>query len=161
MNRENEISAELKEMGSPLADMPRTMPFTVPDGYFTGFGAALAEARRLLTVPDPALNESKSMPFSVPPGYFGNLTNNIINNTKSSRHRNDDIKSMPLTVPSGYFEQLPGQILNKVKVEKNKAPVQLIALRKQPLYKKVQWAIAAMFVLFIGIGAYWIQRLYL
>ncbi len=154
MNLENEISAELREMGSSLASMPRTMPFSVPDGYFAGFAESLSEIQKHLREPDPIVHGSKNMAFSVPGGYFEKLTGDILNKVEAKAHVNADIKSMPLSVPAGYFEQLPRQILNSVKAADDKAPTKIIALEKQPLYKKVQWAAAAMFVLFIGLGAY-------
>lgn len=154
MNLENEISAELKEMDSKLADMPRSMPFSVPDGYFAAFPENLTETQKLLNTPDPVFNGSKNIPFSVPSGYFENLTSDIINNTEANRHSKDDIKSMPLSVPVGYFEQLPAQILNTVKAVENKTSAKVIVLNTKSIFRKVQWAAAAMFVLFIGLGAY-------
>lgn len=154
MNLENEISAELREMGSPLTTLPRTMPFSVPDGYFAGFPESLSETQKQLREPDPIVHGSKNMSFSVPAGYFENLTGDILNKVEAKAHVNDDIKSMPLSVPVGYFEQLPTQILNTVKAADEKTTTKIISLKKQPLYRKVQLAAAAMFVLFIGLGAY-------
>jgi hypothetical protein len=61
---------------------------------------------------------------------------------------------MPLSVPVGYFEQLPAQILNTVKAVENKTSAKVIVLNTKSIFRKVQWAAAAMFVLFIGLGAY-------
>lgn len=47
----NEILKELNEMGSPLAGMPRRMPYSVPDGYFDGMADAALRSARTGNVP--------------------------------------------------------------------------------------------------------------
>lgn len=68
----NEILQELREMGSPLADCRRNMPYELPADYLENLPGVLWEkVERNVTL-------SKEMPHIVPGGYFDNLAGNIL-----------------------------------------------------------------------------------
>ena len=73
MSDNNNIINELEEMGSKLATIPRRMPYSVPDGYFS------AE----ITIPNglPARAET---PYSVPGGYFDELPQKMLAAAKAT-----------------------------------------------------------------------------
>jgi hypothetical protein len=60
MSAANEITEELKSLDSMLAELPRTMPYSVPAGYFDELPAAIAAS----------IAASTTETFSVPEGYF-------------------------------------------------------------------------------------------
>ena len=81
MNKDNFIQEELIEMGSPLADMPKGLPYSLPDGYFLEFPAKLAES----------LNEDVfsgiSRPeklYTVPKQYFEGLPAQLLQSAKAA-----------------------------------------------------------------------------
>lgn len=82
MDKANPYRKELEDMDSPLADMPREMPFQLPPGYFrktlsealhpvtdinpTAASDPVAEIRSL----SPLLAEAdRTMPFTTPPDF--------------------------------------------------------------------------------------------
>lgn len=147
MNNDNGILQELVEMGSPLAMLPRTMPYHVPDGYFTELSNTIPTSEIEWNEPDIIPGWSKKMPYQVPGGYFEQLTASVV----SSAVAHGSSKA-PFSVPDGYFEQLPAQILKAAKAAH--PDVKAIPGKRHSLFRDVQWAAAAIFILFMGIGAY-------
>lgn len=148
MNKDNGILQELVEMGSPLAMLPRTMPYAVPEDYFT-------QLTNIITGEDIEWDEasfmpggSKKMPYHVPAAYFDQLPASIVSAVAADI--SNLTKNAPFEVPYGYFDQLPSQVLKAAKSTDSAkaAPV------KYNLFGRIQWAAAAILVLFIGIGAY-------
>ena len=78
MSEENNILNELREMGSPLADMPRRMPYAVPDNYFEG-----AE-ERILAVAGGLPGVKAELPYGVPQGYFEVLPEKMLAASKQA-----------------------------------------------------------------------------
>ena len=143
MNEPNDIVKELKELQSPLADMPRSMPYTVPKGYF-----ALLEESVMAGVAakeDYAIViQNKAMPYEVPQGYFENFSHTVAHNIEKKQ-----TKEPAYIVPEGYFEQFPAGMLEKVKQEQTRPEKKTI-----PLWKNVAWAAAAVLLLSIGFEIY-------
>src|SRR5215203_3617053 len=71
-------SEELQEMSPILAGLPKKMPFSVPDGYFTETTKGLSDWIKEESLPE-FLRSSKQMPFSLPYGYFESLPGIILN----------------------------------------------------------------------------------
>ncbi len=109
MSSANDILQELRGLESKLADMPRTMPYEVPAGYFDALPAAILDAIKAEQAAEPVLNLPKAMPYEVPVGYFEGLTKSVMLQVQEP--------SLPLTkemayeVPAGYFENLPAQVI--------------------------------------------------
>lgn len=75
MNEHNNIQEELRELDSPLADMPRAMPYSTPDGYFAQFAANIHSiASQHIDLSDNQI----AMPYEVPAGYFGQLPGQVL-----------------------------------------------------------------------------------
>jgi hypothetical protein len=151
VNRANDILEELKAWNSPLADMPRVMPYAVPEGYFS----SLAELALLANTAEPMLNLSKAMPYAVPAGYFESLADNI-----TARAKGPSLplsKENPFTAPAGYFDNLPRQMLAAAKKAEEKPAkkeeTKIIPLGRT-IWEKARWAVAAMLILGIGFGSY-------
>lgn len=150
MNKRQDILQELADMGSPLATMPRQMPYTVPDGYFSQLAGNTLNAAHDLSIPDNTPGWSKEMPYHVPQGYFESLTSELVTVAKLNA-----TKETSLSVPEGYFEQLPGQILSAAKAADSRTDTgKVIALPGRSIFRPVQLAAAAVFILFVGIGSY-------
>ncbi len=149
MSSANDIIQELRGLESKLADMPRTMPYEVPAGYFDAMPAAALDAIKAEHIAEPVLTLPKAMPYEVPDGYFEGLANSVIAQVQE--------RSLPLTremgyeVPDGYFENLPAQIIARAKQEEaqQQAP-KTIAF---PVWKTVTRAVAAILVIGIGFSA--------
>jgi hypothetical protein len=81
MERKNEIPEELKSLQSPLADMPRSMPFEIPQGYFEALPADMLAA---LQGGEKPADSSDSMPYSLPEHYFDSLPQEILARAKQA-----------------------------------------------------------------------------
>lgn len=72
-----EITDELKELGSNLAEIQGGMPYSVPEGYFSGFAA---KVNSLVSNDEKMLIDglpTKELPYTMPAGYFEQLPNRI------------------------------------------------------------------------------------
>jgi hypothetical protein len=77
MTDRTDINNEIKKISESVSLLPKTNPYTVPDGYFD-----LVATETLLKITD------KKSSFSVPSGYFEKLTDSVIKNiipVKNSR----------------------------------------------------------------------------
>lgn len=149
MTRSNDIVNELKELNSRLADMPRHMPYYVPQGYFEVLNENVLDTIRLAYAPEPTFSIGKNMPFEMPQGYFESLAANVLNKAASELPID---KPTPYTVPAGYFENLPQQVLQRAKDE-NKQTTKIIPLGNR-IWKNVRWAAAAVLMIGLGLGGY-------
>ncbi len=145
MKEVNDIVNELRELQSPLADMPRTMPYAVPEGYFALLEESIKTGISGATDYRLAIQD-KATPYEVPERYFATLPQNILAaiHTGSSRE-------MPYAAPEGYFDQLPLQMLEAAKADGNrKKTIQLGGT----IWKNIRWAAAAAIIIGIGFGSY-------
>jgi hypothetical protein len=167
MADKNEISNELKELGSFLAaDIP-SAPYTVPDGYFDGLASAVLSRVRALDAnsPDEELAAvspllatiRKVSPYSVPPGYFESLDEQLPfltqgEGTAPARDATEEIESIsPLlsslkakntySVPDGYFENL----VPNIGAEK-KEPARVVSFIQRSWVKYAAAAVVFAFV---------------
>ncbi len=149
MNSANEITEELKDMGSMLAGLSRAMPYSVPVGYFDECDERAALARKT-----PVWN--KTMPHTVPSGYFEGLAGNVMAAVHSEQSAEPELsysKAMPYHVPAGYFEALPIQMRHAaLRAAPMKKTATIIPLRNT--FKQVRWAAAAVLLVCIGFGGY-------
>lgn len=146
MSRDKDILQELRDMQSPLADMPYSTPYVVPVGYFNDLENNLIPTIQKLNQPDPTLNISKSMPHHVPEGYFESFSQQLgdaINEAALPK------TIMPFTTPSAYFDTLPEQVLDRIRSEQHIPQTRTVPLGKE-IWRQLRWAAAA--ILLLGIG---------
>jgi len=151
MNKGNDILQELQSMNSILADIPRIMPYAVPDDYFNRFITSIHEQIQIEQTPDPVTVWSKINPYIAPDGYFENFADKIADNvltTSVSIAHND-----PYEVPDGYFDTLPARSLTAAKDADKQQPTRIISLRRN-MWKQVRWAAAAVLLIGLGVGSY-------
>lgn len=155
MNPGNEIVKELEELASPLAAMPRTSPFAVPNGYFNELTAAMVAGSVYSNESVPDL--PKEMPFTLPEGYFAGFSASLMDRI-AEEPSFGIIEPAAFNVPSGYFEALPAQMLQAAKAADGisaQAPVKqqpkVISFLPQ---KALRWAAAALLLLAVGFGGY-------
>jgi len=146
----DDILQELNELHSPLANMPRTMPYAVPDGYFNGM---VYNISYLPFAPDPLIDFGKEMPYELSAGYFTAFQQHLIARIGKEEETTLPKTMMPFVAPANYFDNLPAQILRKAKqtdqpVKKTKT----ISLATE-IWKQVRWAAAAILILGIGLGS--------
>jgi len=151
MKQANEITEELRSMGSILADLPRTMPYTTPAGYFTDIAGSVRTTIDYLNQVEHVPDWGKTMPFTIPENYFNELPDEIRANGAVSEMP----KTTPFSVPRGYFAGLPSQMLQAAKAA-NVASEQpkVIPLKRTNIFRSFHWAAAAVLFLTIGFGAY-------
>ncbi len=141
MNNGTDIQQELREMGSILAGLSRTMPYSVPASYFDHFDE---------TVKDHCIPKwGKQLPYTTPEGYFEQLPGKGISAAMAETPLAAPAR-MPFSTPQGYFEQLPLQMLAAAKAQE--LPATTGKRRRLPM--PARWAAAAILVLGIGISAY-------
>lgn len=68
-----DILQELKELNSSLGELPKAMPYELPEGYFDGF---VADITAKVSTQQELMN--KHVPFTVPDEYFDNLPGQIL-----------------------------------------------------------------------------------
>jgi hypothetical protein len=150
METRNDILDELRSWQSPLADMPRTIPFAVPEGYFEGLDKqVMANISADIGSPIPV---PKNMPYDVPQGYFENLPAQMLA-LAGEEPQLSLPKTMPFEVPQGYFESLPQHILEEARKTGKTTKVIPIPLGKK-IGRSIRWAAAAVLLLTISIGSY-------
>lgn len=152
MNKANDISEELKSMGSFLADMPRTMPYSVPQGYFDQFPGTVHHTIKNISEPESVPAWGKSMPHNVPGGYFNNLTADLVAAATSGNVAHGLPKEIPFSTPHGYFDALPAKMLLAAKASDAKR--RTIPLANRHVFRQLRWAAAALLIIGIGMGSY-------
>lgn len=77
---------EIEQLSPVLAAIPRKMPFTLPEDYFSSLAENIPA-----TAGDPTpqflLQHSRQMPYQVPAGYFDHLPQAILNKTARPQAR--------------------------------------------------------------------------
>ena len=68
MKQRVDITTELRDMGSPLADMNNDTSYTVPAGYFDGFAANIIARAKEQEAAD--VDFGRALPYVAPPQYF-------------------------------------------------------------------------------------------
>ncbi len=155
MNPGIEIVKELEELASPLALMPRTTPFAVPEGYFTTLTYRVTELSQYSEEQVPHL--PVAMPYALPEGYFEGFAATLMDKVAEVPDFGS-IEPAKFEVPAGYFEVLPQQILAAVKAADTQASD--APKIKQPRVigffpqKAARWAAAAGLILAVGFGGY-------
>lgn len=152
MDKRSEISDELRDWGSPLADLSRVMPYAVPVGYWESLPGQLRQSVADAEMEDPVVNWPKTMPYAVPQGYFNMFPD------KMSFIASNQIKGEAkdtFEVPGGYFEQLPQQLLAAAKAADVpvKTQAKVIPLGNK-IWGRARLAAAAILILGIGLGSY-------
>jgi hypothetical protein len=142
MKKGSDIYAELKEMGSILADMPGDMPYQVPEAYFQQFPGSLQSSEAFCEA-TTTYKWSRQLPYQVPEGYFEGLAGSIAGKVAEGGL---PASKLPYGVPAGYFEALPAQVLKATKKSRT------IQLPQFSVMKAAKWA-AVLFISF-GIGFY-------
>ena len=159
MNRTDEINHELLELGSPLAQWPRSMPYRVPQGYFEGLVTSVAIG--IQTGADPALSLPKTMPYTVPAGYFEQLPQAVM----AAIYAEDEAMNLPAAaapyaVPEGYFDSFAGNLMSRIKAEEAAATHTTVAAPQRkviPLYvrvKPMRWAAALVAIIGLSVAGY-------
>ena len=154
MNNRNDISEELKNMGSSLADMPRIMPYTMPDGYAKNFRSELADTIKSLDEKNAVSEWAKTIPYLVPAGYFEGLADSIIDTIDIEDISGGLPKELPLIVPPGYFKSLPDNLLLAAKTNGVKKQHKQMPLKPKNTFPAIRWAAAAVLLICISLGSY-------
>jgi len=125
MKKENKILNSIKSKGSG---------FALPENYLENF-----EFHPEKTVVDLKTG------FSTPKDYFENFENKI--NPKVL-----NVTSTGFKIPKYYFETVDNKIFNKLYVNKHS---KVFSILKKPLFRAVSYAVAASFVLFLGLKMFY------
>jgi hypothetical protein len=153
MNTNNDILQELRGISPMLADMSRSMPYSVPDGYFARFPASVAALASDIDVDTVTPQWSKAMPYSVPEGYFSNMPATMAAIAEGGGAQSFSLpKATPFDVPAGYFDALPAQVLQKAKAA-DKARM-FRPQHRSLSFRSISWAAAAIVLLVISIGIF-------
>jgi len=155
MKKINDISEELRSIGSSLADMPRVNPYSVPGGFFENFAGATQIIIKELNEVDQQQAWGKALPYTVPANYFETLADEITVVAIAGHIVSFLPDYVPFKTPAGYFESLPGQMLAAAKAADTvKKETKIIPLRRTHYLRPVKWAAAAILILGIGLGSY-------
>lgn len=152
MTQPNDIQEELRLMGSPLAEMPRTMPYAVPEGYFDGLDNEILAWATTANADTHFNIGTKGMPYAVPGGYFEGLPEQMLFAALESEQVPALPKATPFATPAGYFDQLPAQMLQAA--QKADATPNKPAKKTISLGRALRWAAAAVLLLGVGITSY-------
>ena len=115
MSRENNISDELRNMGSKLGDLPRSMPYSIPSAYSKNSAADTQKIIKHIGEAEEVPAWGKAMPYAVPGAYFENFAATVQNAIRElDEPETAWTKEMPFSVPAGYFENLAENIISDV-----------------------------------------------
>ncbi|ULQ56346.1 hypothetical protein KJS94_16980 [Flavihumibacter rivuli] len=153
MNQAEQIQQELEMISKLVAQQPRQLPYSVPEGYFDAFplqmiGHLRQDGNAVASGNSPkAVNDA---PFSVPEGYFDNLATNILSRIRTMEAGQEEQlppalenigKTNPYQVPDDYFDSLPDTIVEGAKAIEvvneeleNLSPL-LQSLKNKPTYQ--------------------------
>lgn len=152
MKTGNEIYDELKGLNSPLAEMPRLMPYYVPQGYFSTLTNHIKDGVKATYVTEYSLPDAnRQNPYTAPKGYFESFPDMMLAIAKEDEQLPSIPTATPYDMPAGYFDTLPQQILQAAKQADK--PTKTIPLGKR-IWSNVRWAAAAMLVAGLGFGSY-------
>lgn len=148
MNPENPIRAELAAWGSPLAELPRQLPYAAPLGYFESLPEILLNRIQGSSADDPPAAElevispllagiSRKMPYQLPEGYFQEVPKEAeagVSALEQAREALEDLHPLltaakglnPYKVPELYFEEFPALML-----EKTQRPAKVIGINRR------------------------------
>ncbi len=94
MEQKSEILEELKQWQSPLADMPRNMPFVVPENYFSTLSANITASIHAENTP---IRWNDRIPYTLPDNYFNTLPQDIL--AKARQAENIPTKKKTIALP--------------------------------------------------------------
>lgn len=120
MKPANHIQQELVEMGSPIADYPRSTPFVVPVGYFQEVAEHVVEHATLEDKDDVVVGYPKDNPFYISSLYFQDSPKVFRDSCDYENCAEPMLllsKAIPYAVPALYFETLPTAILDGIKAQ--------------------------------------------
>ncbi len=72
------VSQELDSLSSLLSAIPKTMPYAIPENYFTTLGSDLPALLKEDVLPEELLQLQKTVPYDVPLNYFEQLPEQIL-----------------------------------------------------------------------------------
>lgn len=123
------ILNELREISHQVAKVGCGVPYTVPEGYFSGLAEVIM--RRIRSgeeVLPPVLRAANANPYTVPAGYFeafpARVLDAIATDTVGAGTGDQEnplvilpklAGTNPYVVPAGYFDQLADTMLRRVK----------------------------------------------
>jgi hypothetical protein len=85
---ENASGAEELELLSPLlAGIPKKMPFSIPQGYFSQTSDVLPGITSEENLPEFLATVGKTMPFEVPAGYFESLPGQMLDKVGAKKEQ--------------------------------------------------------------------------
>lgn len=129
MKKENKILNSIKDKGTG---------FTLPENYLENFEFH----------PKKTIIDSKTG-FSIPKEYFENLETAVVSKVLK-------INSSGFKTPNNYFKTIDNKILKKLDIN-NQSKV--FSILKKPLFRVVSYAMAASFVLFLGLKIFYSTEL--
>ncbi|MDI9319495.1 MAG: hypothetical protein QM530_03375 [Phycisphaerales bacterium] len=147
MKRAEHIENELNELGIKLLlDIPKAVPFAIPNNYFNELHGNIAHRLDLSEKNNFQLPISNKTPFEQPGvAYFDNLRTQIL--AKINSEEPDWGKNNPFTIPNNYFEEFPAAVISKVKEHRT--------IKKSlhfPVFRNLQLAASIALIVFVGYG---------
>ena len=133
MNQAQIIADEIMDISPAVANIPKSNPFWVPDGYFEQSSLSLLEIiefEKYGSVNTKGsvnlLQQQKDEVFSVPEGYFEQFNKDLLDKIQKTESVDDELnviaptlieirKENPFIVPDGYFEIHADNIIKKKK----------------------------------------------
>jgi len=152
MKQDFNILAELEAVAPTLAITNKSMPYTLPNGYFDSFSEAVMTQISIDNLPKVAAQ------FTVPQDYFASLSSNVLNAiAKEVTGKNEVIEELeaiaPIlnaiertniyTVPETYFTTFAANINNVISTSK---VVPISSFKRKMLYVAAACVIGIMAV---------------
>ncbi|MDP4283933.1 MAG: hypothetical protein Q8891_05885 [Bacteroidota bacterium] len=137
MNKQNDISDEIKSISPLLASIEKINVFSIPENYFNGLSERIS-VYTFLNVNDKT-DFNKNNAGRVPDGYFNTLSDNILAKIKNSEPESaiEELQKLSpflvslkninvFTVPPGYFENINDTLINKLQNH----PAKIVSINK-------------------------------
>jgi hypothetical protein len=175
-----DVQEELEAISPLLAELPKTLPLSVPPDYFGQLSQQLLQnittgtAEQTLPVTDevPSMlsDMPKVFPMSAPAGYFDQLSTAIMNRINETAGTTASIplsevqeelaalspllaempKAMPLSVPAGYFDKLSSAVMAGINASAHTTTT--LAIRRINSRRYFKWAVAASLIALVSVS---------
>lgn len=158
MSREPNIDAEIRQIAETLANLPVSMPYSVPEGYFQALSGMVQD--RVAT----GLEGVQRYPGAVPDGYFQTLPDQIWAriHQESVKEELESIaptlnnigKGMPYSIPASA----PSINIAAITGGKDAAPVVAMSTPARNKLARIKYMAAAAVVGVILVGSYFFSN---
>lgn len=171
------IQEELEMLSPLLANVPKSLPLSVPPDYFGQLSQQILQnitgtprqaQPAMEEIPSVLTDMPKVFPMSAPDGYFDQLSAAVMariadedRTALPATEASEELatlspflaqmpKTMPFSIPAGYFDQLSATVM--ADMPDASAPVAKPIIRRMDARRYFKWAVAACLIALVSVS---------